>query len=71
MFWFFDHEVCRILAPSLGIKSTPLVLGGEVLAIGPPRRSPLLLYLLVVFFTPLDCRLRRIVACAQAQHCVR
>lgn len=71
MFCVFDHQVCRILAPCLGIESTPPALGSEVPAIGPPRKSPLLLYLLVVFFTPLDSRLRKIVACAQAQHCVR
>ena len=43
MFWFLGPEACVILAPWPGIKPPPPVLEGEILTIGPPGKSPLLL----------------------------
>ena len=43
MFWFFDHEACRILAPQPGIEPTLHVLEGEGLTTEPPGKSHLLL----------------------------
>ena len=39
MFWFFDPNVCVILAPQPGIEPTPSALEGKVLTIGPPGKS--------------------------------
>lgn len=36
----FGHELCGVLAPIPGIKSSHLVLEGEVLRTGPPGMSP-------------------------------
>ena len=40
MFWFFDCEVCGILAPQPGVEPTPPALEGEDLTTGPPGKSP-------------------------------
>ena len=40
MFWFFDCQSCRILAPWPGIEPAPTILEGEVLTTGPPGKSP-------------------------------
>ena len=39
IFWFFDHKACGILVPWSGIKSTCLILEGEVFTTGPPGNS--------------------------------
>ena len=42
MFWvFFGHKACGIIAPWLGISSTPHALECEVLPIGPSGKSAL------------------------------
>ena len=38
-FFFFEHKACGILAPRLGIKSTPPALEGKVLTTGLPGKS--------------------------------
>jgi len=40
MFWFFLREACWISAPQPGIELASSALEGEVLATGPPRKSP-------------------------------
>jgi len=40
MFWFFDHEGCRILAPQPGIKLSPPAVDDEVLTTESPGKSP-------------------------------
>ena len=39
MFWFFGCEARGILDPQLGFKPASPVQEGEVLTIGPPRKS--------------------------------
>ena len=39
MFWFFGHKACGISAPRSGMEPSPPALEGEVLNIGPPRKS--------------------------------
>ena len=39
VFFFFSHEVCRILAPQPGIEPSTPALEGEVLSTGPPGKS--------------------------------
>ena len=41
LFWVFGNEACGILACWPGIKPTPSALEGEILATGPPGKSPL------------------------------
>ena len=41
LFWVFGNEACGILAFWPGIKPTPSALEGEILATGPPGKSPL------------------------------
>ena len=43
MFWFFDREACRILAPQPGIEPTLPALEGEGLTTEPPGKFHLLL----------------------------
>ena len=38
MVWFFNHEVCGVLAPLPGIKPAPPALEGEVLSTGLPGK---------------------------------
>ena len=37
-FWFFNYEVCGVLAPLPGIKPAPPALEGEVLSTGLPGK---------------------------------
>ena len=37
-FWFFNYEVCGVLAPLPGIKPAPPALEGEVLTTEPPEK---------------------------------
>ena len=39
MFWFFDHEACRILAPRPGIEPETSKLEGKVSTTGSPGKS--------------------------------
>ena len=38
MVWFFNHEVCGVLAPLPSIKPAPPALEGEVLSTGLPGK---------------------------------
>ena len=40
IFWFFEQEACRILAPRPGIKPTPPALKDKILTTGPSGKSP-------------------------------
>ena len=40
VFFLGGHKACGILAPRLGIKSTPPALEGKVLTTGLPGKSP-------------------------------
>ena len=44
IFYFFGHELCRILASQPRTEPTSLVLKGEVLATGPPGTFPNLFF---------------------------
>ena len=46
----FGHELCGVLAPLSGIKSSHLVLEGEVLRTGPPGMSPGCHWFLFIYF---------------------
>ena len=43
MFWLFGREACGILAPQPGIEPASPALEGEVLTIGPPMKSLIVL----------------------------
>ena len=44
MFWFFGQEACGILAPRPGIEPRCPALEGEVLTIGMPKKTQIIVF---------------------------